>query len=202
MAFLAGFSGAVNSIGLIRLAGIAAMLAGGVSMFFGALLAARSEIDLFHADSRREASEIEHEPDEERQELKNFYLLKGLTHEEAEMVVDRVTSSKKKWLEDILIHELHLHEAELENPFAVAASTGLAFILGAAVPLFAYLLLDATNFAILASMGASFLFLFVVGAWKGRLVGKSIWRSGLEMLLVGAVASILLYFIGRLLVFV
>ena len=63
LAFLTGFGGAVASIDLILFAGVAAMLAGSVSMFFGGILSARSEFDLFKADSNREAYEIEHEPD-------------------------------------------------------------------------------------------------------------------------------------------
>jgi hypothetical protein len=51
LAFLTGFSGAVSSDSLIRFAGLAAMLAGTVSMLFGGILRARSEHDLFKADS-------------------------------------------------------------------------------------------------------------------------------------------------------
>ena len=51
LAFLTGFGGAVSGDGLIRFAGLAAMLAGTVSMFFGGVLSARSEHDLFKADS-------------------------------------------------------------------------------------------------------------------------------------------------------
>src|SRR5215469_7358311 len=58
LSFLTGISGAATDMGLIRFAGTAAMLAGAVSMFFGGILAARSERDLFEADSKREAYEI------------------------------------------------------------------------------------------------------------------------------------------------
>src|ERR1700681_2803567 len=59
VAFLAGFAGANQSIGIIRFAGYAAMLAGAVSMFFSGLNAARAEEDLFQADANRELTEIE-----------------------------------------------------------------------------------------------------------------------------------------------
>src|SRR5271165_4410186 len=98
LAFLTGFGGAVSSIDLIRFAGLAAMLAGAVSMFFGGILGARSELDLFHADSKREAFEIENERDEEIQELKTLYVDKGLTESEAETVVARVSANKDRFL--------------------------------------------------------------------------------------------------------
>lgn len=201
LSFLTGFSGAISSIALIRVAGIAAMLAGSVSMFFGGL-ATRSDIDLYHADSKREGYEIAHEPEEERRELKNFYLEKGLTEAEAKTVVNRVTSNKEKWLEDMLIHELHLHKSELGNPYKKGAIISFSFLVGSLVPLLPYLLLTLKDYPILASLSTSLLFLFVVGAWKGRIVGKSIWRSGIETFSVGLAGSIILYVIGAALVFV
>jgi len=178
------------------------MLAGSVSMFFGGLLATRSHIDLYHADSKREGYEITHEPEEERRELKNFYLKKGLTEAEAKTVVDRVTSNKEKWLEDMLIHELHLHKSELGNPYKKGAIIGFSFLVGSLVPLLPYLLLTLKDYPILVSLSTSLLFLFAVGAWKGRIVGKNIWRSGIEMLSVGVAGSIILYAIGTALSFV
>lgn len=204
IAFLAGFAGAVSPSGIVivRLAGISAMLAGAVSMFFGGILAARSELDLFKADARRESLEIENEPEEERAELRAFYLEKGLTQDEAEMVVSRITSDKRKWLKDILAHELHIHEEELKSPLRSGASIGLAFLAGAFVPLLPYLAIGSLSEAIPASVSLSLIFLFFAGIWKGRIVRKGLWKSGAEMLLVGAVASLVLYIIGILLVFV
>lgn len=201
VAFLAGFSGAIQDLGIIKLAGIAAMLAGGISMFFGGLIAEKSEHDLFKADSTREAGEIEQEPEEERSELKKFYLEKGLTEEETEIVVNRVTSDKQKWLEDQLIHELHIHETKLERPFKIASVIGLSFLIGAFVPLSPYLALSETRLAMYFSIALSITFLFCAGVFKGRLSGRRYWRSGIEMLVIGSVASALLYFIGSLLVF-
>jgi predicted membrane protein (TIGR00267 family) len=202
LSFLTGFSGAISSIALIRVAGIAAMLAGSVSMFFGGLLATRSHIDLYRADSRREGYEIAHEPEEEKRELTNFYLEKGLTEAEAKTVVDRVTLNKEKWLEDMLIHELHLHKSELGNPYKKGVVIAFSFLVGSFVPLLPYLLLALKGYPNLVSLTTSLLFLFVVGAWKGRIVGRNIWRSSLEMLLVGVAGSTILYVIGAALVFV
>ena len=202
VAFLAGFAGAVQSIGLIRFAGFAAMLAGGVSMFFGGLMAGRSEQDLYCADAMREAGEIEQEPEEERQELKNFYMDKGLTAEESEIVVRSITRNKKKWLEDLLMHELFIHERKLESPLKIAGVTGLSFLIGAFIPLIGYLAFSARSSSILTSVTVSLVFLFIAGAWKGKISGRVFWKAGTEMLLVGAFASAILFLIGRVLIFV
>jgi vacuolar iron transporter family protein len=202
VAFLAGFAGANQSIGIIRFAGYAAMLAGAVSMFFSGLNAARAEEDLFKADAARELTEIEQEPDEEKQELKSFYVGKGLTSEEADIVVKRISSNKEKWLDDLLIHEVHVSKEVLEHPVKVAGVIGLAFLVGALIPLTGYLVSTDRLFSIAASIAASLVFLFIVGGWKGQIAGRKFWRAGMEMLLVGAAASSLLFLIGYVLVFV
>ncbi len=202
LAFLSGFAGATDKLPLIRFAGIASMLAGAISMFFGGFLAERSEYELYEADAKREAGEIEQEPEEEKSELRNFYVAKGLSQDEAGKVVEKIASDKEKFLEDILIHELHEHRTRLENPFKMGGVIGLSFLVGALIPLVPFLLLNSRDSSILAAALVSPLFLFAVGMWKGRIVGRKLWRSGLETLLIGVFASGLVYLIGTALVFV
>ena len=202
LAFLSGFAGATDKLPLIRFAGIASMLAGAISMFFGGFLAERSEYELYEADAKREAGEIEQEPEEEKSELRNFYIAKGLSQDEAGKVVEKIASDKEKFLEDILIHELHEHRTRLENPFKMGGVIGLSFLVGALIPLVPFLLLNSRDSSILAAALVSPLFLFAVGMWKGRIVGRKLWRSGLETLLIGVFASGLVYLIGTALVFV
>lgn len=202
LAFLSGFAGARSDLALIRFAGVAAMLAGAISMFFGGVIAGRSEVDLFQADVRRETAEIEQEPEEEKAELRTFYLKKGLTQDEAQMVVDRIASDKKKFLEDLMINELHLHETTLESPYKSGMVIGGSFLGGALIPLGPYLFLASRNDSIIVSLAISVLFLFLVGGWKGRIAGRRSWKAGIETLTIGVVGSTLLYLIGALLGFV
>jgi vacuolar iron transporter family protein len=198
LAFLSGFS-AVESgtIHLIQVAGVASMLAGAISMFFSGVIAGRSEYELFQADKKREEGEIEQEPEEEKGELADFYVAKGLTRDEAQRVVGRIASNKEKFLEDILMHELHVHQAKLSNPIKMGGVIGLSFLVGALIPLLPFLLLPTVTVGFAVSALVSALFLFLVGAWKGRVVGRKTWRSGLETLLIGISAAAILYLIGK-----
>lgn len=202
LAFLTGFGGAESSVALIRFAGVAAMLAGSVSMFFGGVLGSRSELDLFHADAKREAFEIENEREEEVQELKTLYMQKGLTESEAQTVVSRVSANKETFLEDMLVNELHIHRSHLENPYKVGLVVGLSFLLGALVPLAPYFLNAAKEICVVASVVFSLAFLFAAGAWKGRIVQRDLVRSGVETLIVGAFAAVVLFAIGTASAFV
>jgi len=200
IAFLTGF-GEVAGIDLLRLAGLAAAIAGTVSMFFGGVLAASSELDLFRADARREAFEIEHEREEEIMELKDIYTRKGLTEQEADVVVSRVSADKEKFLEDMLVNELHIHDSNLQKPYRLGLATGISFLLGALVPLAPYFLTGVESYAMALSVTVSLVFLFCAGAWKGRIAGKEVARSGIETLLIGALAAGVLFAIGRVIGF-
>lgn len=202
LSFLAGFGGAVAGVALIRFAGLAVMIAGAASMFFGGVLGARYESALYEADSKREAFEIESEPDEEKAELFDIYRQKGLTEGEAETVVARVSSNKARFLEDMLLNEVHVSGTNLQSPLRTGTAIGLSFMSGAAVPLAPYYLLASRTPAALVSVVLSLALLFAAGMWKGRIAVKPMWKSGLETLLVGAFAALLLFLIGRASTFV
>ena len=170
-------------------------------MFFGGILSARSEQDLFRADSERESFEIENETEEEVQEMKSIYMAKGLTEAEADVVVGRLLKDKGKFLEDMLANELHVHKENLENPYRLGGVIGLSFLLGSFVPLAPYLVAGKPD-SVIASVIVSLAFLFAAGEWKGRIVKRKPLRSGLETLAIGAVAAAVLYVIGSALSFV
>jgi vacuolar iron transporter family protein len=201
LAFLTGFAGSPSSLEIIRFAGLTVMAAGAVSMFFGGLVAARSERELFEADAAREMNEIEKDPEEEKSELKAFYLEKGLTSLEADAVVNRIAADKTKWLRDLLAHELQIHEEKLENPVKAALVLGLGFLVGALVPVVPYIVLFSKSQAMFPSIIFALAFLFVAGFWKGRLSKRRAIRSGAEMLAIGACASAALFLIGSLIGF-
>ena len=201
LAFLSGFAGATANFDLIRVAGTASMLAGAISMFFSGVLAWRSEWELYQADAKREASEIEEEPEEEKAELRNFYMAKGLTQPQATEIVERIASDKSKFLEDILMHELHVHRTKLANPFKMGGVIGLSFLIGALIPLAPFLLLPTRIDSLVVAGIVSPVFLFSVGGWRGRVVGRKIWKAGVETLMIGLSAAIIVYVIGSVLVF-
>ena len=111
-------------------------------------------------------------------------------------IVGRIASNKEKFLEDILMHELRIHQTKLSNPIKMGGVIGLSFFVGALIPLVPFLLIQTATVSLGVSALTSSLFLFTVGAWKGRVVGRKLWRSGLETLLIGAAAAGILYLIG------
>ncbi|MFW6078705.1 MAG: VIT1/CCC1 transporter family protein, partial [Gemmatimonadota bacterium] len=88
-----------------------------------------------------------------------------------------------------------------EEPHAArhGAATFLAFLIAGSVPLVAYLLPSGVGDRFLVATVLTLLTLFGVGALRSVVTRIRWWRSGLEMLLVGAAAAAVAYGIGAFL---
>jgi VIT1/CCC1 family predicted Fe2+/Mn2+ transporter len=202
---LAGVGGASVNPRVVLIGGLSAMVASGVSMAGGAYLASKSQREVYEGQLAREAAEIEVLPDLERAELARIYRSKGLTPEEAETIVGRITSDKKVWLETQAREELGLDETQFENPAREGLVAGISTLIGGAIPVAGYLLGrlllgSAVNgfAALVIAFVVSAAFLFGIGAARSFFTGKGGIRSGLEMLAVGSVVASLTYGVGLL----
>jgi VIT1/CCC1 family predicted Fe2+/Mn2+ transporter len=201
---LAGVGGASVDPRVVLIGGLSAMVASGVSMAGGAYLASKSQREVFEGQLAREAAEIEAMPELERAELVRIYRSKGLTPEEAQTIVGRITADKKVWLETQAREELGLDVAQFENPVREGLVAGVSTLVGGAIPVLGYLagrlvLGVAAGFGALAiAFAFSAAFLFLIGSARSFFTGKGGVRSGLEMLAVGTVVAGITYAVGVL----
>jgi vacuolar iron transporter family protein len=85
----------------------------------------------------------------------------------------------------------------VEMPWRHGVATATAFAIVGAAPLLAYVLPRPAWLSTLAlALVLSATTLAVVGGLRARYIGKSIWRSAGEMLVIGAAAAGSAYFIG------
>jgi len=194
---IAGVSGAGPSHGVVLLAGAAGLIAGAVSMAAGAYLSNKSQREVVAEEVRREAEEIEYAPEEERDELRRIYRLKGFTEEEVEILVRRITADKQRWLATLVTEELGLHPEGGPPPLLDALFAGGGFALGAIVPLLPFIITEGTA-ALAAAAALSVAGLFLMGAAKTLVTSRSVLRSGLEMVGVGVGAAVITNLVGRL----
>ena len=90
-ALAAGLSGAVNSTGIIVIAGIAEIAAGSIAMGLGGYLAGKTEIDHYNSELKREHEEVALVPEKEKEEVRAFF--GPFTHEALEQssfLIDRL----------------------------------------------------------------------------------------------------------------
>jgi VIT1/CCC1 family predicted Fe2+/Mn2+ transporter len=146
---------------------------------------------------RKEEIELREWPEEEEEELRLIYQAKGLSKEEAEHVAHRLMADPKVALDTMAREELGLDPSELGSPWSASASSFVAFVIGALVPILPYLLgIDGGAAAISAVLSA--FALVVVGGLMSVLSGRGVLWGGLRMLLVGGAAAAVTFGAGRL----
>ncbi len=179
---------AVSQNSTVLLAGLAAALAGMISMATGAFLGSRAEQDVQQAEIAREARELEENPAEELAELVVIFQREGKSFAEAQRLAEEIATDKELWLRTLIVKELGISPDRTTNPVKDAFVMGLAFIVAALIPIVPYIFLSGRP-AIAISVVASLLSLFALGLGKGRLVQKSPVWQGLEILGIGVISS-------------
>ncbi len=185
-----------DSTTFVLVAGLAAALAGMISMATGTFLGARAQLDLQRSEIAKEAKELEEHPAEELAELVSLYQREGMSLREARDLAEHIAADKDLWLRTLVEKELGISMDITSNPLKDALTMGCAFIVAAMVPILPYFFLDKTP-AIPVSIGLALAGLFALGYGKGRLVQKSPLLQGLEVLIIGSVAAGIAFLIGE-----
>ncbi len=199
-AVVAGVAGADLSAVIVLILGAANLLADGFSMSSGNYLSEKSNRDYVASELKKEEWEIEYLPEEEKKEIKEIYRAKGLEGSVLEEVVNKITSNKKLWAEEMLINELGLlPNEEKVKPLATASVTFVSFVVAGSVPLLPYIFKLPVYTSFVWAIFFTGLTLFIVGSLRAFLTQKKWWLSGLEMLTVGAMAASVAYVVGAFL---
>jgi VIT1/CCC1 family predicted Fe2+/Mn2+ transporter len=193
-----GFAGAEAKPEYVLLAGVAGLLAGSFSMAAGEYVSMRAQRELFEQQIAMEQQELEMSPKEEEEELSLIYQAKGIPEKEAALLARRIVENPKTAIDTLAREELGLDPSQLGSPWSAAASSFVAFVAGALVPVLPYLFV-AGQVAWIASGLFSCLALFGVGALLSIFTARGPLLSGLRMLVIGLLASGITYMVGWLL---
>jgi len=192
-----GFAGASQSRSVIILAGISGLLAGAFSMGSGEYVSMRVQREVLERLLHLEAHEIGNDPDLEREELSAIYRRKGLPPELAEQVATELMRDPKIALDTHAREELGIDPDEgLGSPGGAAISSFVMFAVGALLPLIPFFFTEGTAAVVMAGVIAA-LSLVTVGALTSLLTGRSAVFSAVRQLLIGVVAALVTYAIGR-----
>jgi VIT1/CCC1 family predicted Fe2+/Mn2+ transporter/rubrerythrin len=179
----------------VVVAGLAGMVADALSMGSSGYLAAKSEREVFEHEIAMEKEEIRLMPDLEREELSLLYQAKGIPASQAEVLATQVMLDPAKALEEKVREELKIGEAT-STPMREAWITGTATAIGAFIPV-APFLFDTGPGAIWASFILAMVSHFGIGAARSFFTGRGVFRSGLDMFLVGLGVAVVGYFVGE-----
>jgi VIT1/CCC1 family predicted Fe2+/Mn2+ transporter len=195
LALVAGVYGAITESHPILIAGIAGAVAGAVSMGAGSYLSAKSEKEVTEKESDRKGIKRKGTPEEEKEKLVRFYQARGFKRRDAEAVADRVALQVESRESYTIGEEIGLTSEESWPPVKAALFTGLSFAVVSLIPVLPFVFMEV-NPAVITAAVASIACLFGVGASKAIFTRKSWIKSGVEMMAIGALASMVTYAIG------
>ena len=193
-----GMASATNDKLLVLVAGLVATFAESVSMAAVAYASVRADQDHYNREMENEKWEMEHLPEVETEEIRLIYMKKGYKGRELENMVKHTCSNPEMWLHMMMTEELNLTPPDDAAPMRSAAIVGVSAIVGSLIPLVPFAFLPIAD-ALLPSLILSTLVLFGVGVYKARTTVGSWWKSGIEMAVVGILAALVGYLVGKVL---
>jgi VIT1/CCC1 family predicted Fe2+/Mn2+ transporter len=198
LSLVMGVAGADLASHAILVTGLAGLLAGACSMALGEWLSVSTTRESYQRQIQAEAEELEQVPEEEEEELALIYQAKGLPENQAKALAQRLIANKETALDTLVREELGIDPEELGgSAWAAAATSFFLFAVGAIFPVAPYFALAGTS-AVITSLAASGVALFLIGAGTTLFTGLGVWFSGLRQLLIGFAAAGVTFGVGRL----
>jgi VIT1/CCC1 family predicted Fe2+/Mn2+ transporter len=192
-------AGATQDRYAVLVAGIATALGGIFSMAAGEYIGSKSQREIFDAQIVDEREEVHKRPGEAEAEVAYMFEEDGLPPDRARDVARIMADHPDVLLKTMVEKELSLAVEEPGgSPIQGALVMGAAFGLGSIAPIIPHLVIT-DGAAVMASVALTLGVLFGIGVVKSRWTHRSWWASGLEILVIGAVAGVAGYFFGSVL---
>jgi VIT1/CCC1 family predicted Fe2+/Mn2+ transporter len=197
VSLILGVAGASPTSGFVRLAGMAGLVAGAISMAAGEYISMSAQRELFHREVGVEREELRRNPDFERRELVAVYLGRGVPRAIAEDFVEALMRDPEVALAVHAHEELGVDPSRTGSPTGAAVSSFVSFAVGALIPLFPWFFATGWG-AVLVSIVLGAVAALAIGAAIGYFSERSIFRAALRQLLITAGAAAVTFGVGRL----
>ncbi|MBF6560397.1 MAG: VIT1/CCC1 transporter family protein [Candidatus Binataceae bacterium] len=197
---LAGLSGAVAQRSQVILAALASTAAGALSMGAGAYLGTRAETRILRSEMRRVREESQGQPYVVQESLLAALAKEGLSREAGYRIVQLLSAAPQALYNTAEEKIYGLAGATFGNPLSDGLLMGVAFLLGALVPLLPFMLVASLRLGLIAGLATTAIVLFAVGyAFEGRLSDQRYPAvAGLRFLAIAMGAAAIGYVIGLL----
>lgn len=179
----------------VIVAGVAGLIADALSMGSSGYLAAQSEREVYAHEIAMERDEIAMMPEIERDELALIYEAKGMDRESAHRIATQVMADPEKMLAEQVQEELGISESAT-SPLREGWITGLATAVGALIPVLPFFIFEGRS-AVVTAFAISMLSHWLVGAARSVFTGRGVFRSGLDMFVVGLGVAAVGYVVGE-----
>ena len=197
VSLIIGFAAGGVGPDIVRLAGIAAAVAGAASMAAGEWVSISAQNDLVKREMALELRELKLHPEAETSELAAMYRQHGMSREQA-------AASAKEVMQDperaVIVHareEFGLDAGNLPNPIQIALISLLTFLAGAMLPVLPWLFTSG-NTARFLSVAVTVAAATVAGYAIGQQAERSKFSSAVRQVAIMLLAVGVTYVIGRL----
>ena len=192
---IVGVAAASTTRNEVLIAGVAALVAGAMSMAAGEYVSVSSQFDTEKADIARERQELKENPELELAELAEIYVQRGVDPVLAEQVARELTAAGA--LKAHARDELGISEITVARPIQAALTSAATFSVGAAMPLIMVVVSPAA-WLVPSVFAASLAYLALLGALAAGAGGASMLRATVRVTFWGALAMAVTAGIGKL----
>ena len=197
VSLILGFAGANPGHDIVRLAGLAGLVAGGFSMASGEYLSMRAQKELLEYEIDVERKSIADSPEAEQEELRQLFVARGIEDELAQRLSVDLMRDPDLALRTHAREELGVDPSATGSPWRAAISSLIAFSLGAFVPLLPWLW-SATGNEVWWSVGFATLGAAGVGGAIGWFTRRGTVKWATRQVLIAALAAVVTFGVGRL----
>jgi VIT1/CCC1 family predicted Fe2+/Mn2+ transporter len=197
VSLILGVAGANPGAGVVRLAGLAGLIAGAVSMAAGEYVSMKAQNELLERELDIERRELRRNPQFETIELAQIYQSRGVDPDRARELAEEMMRDPDLALQTHAREELGIDPNQLGSPRSAAVSSFVSFSIGALVPLLPWFFGSGTA-AVVASVVLGLVSCAVVGALLARFTGRSVVFSAARQILIATVAGGVTFFVGKL----
>lgn len=194
-ALVMGIAGAGGEWHTIFIAGLAALVAGALSMAVGEYVSVSSQSDAEKAFVTREKQLLKKNPAAELEQLATAYMEQGVSEKTAHAVARELTS--KDALKAHLRIQSNFDEDDINNPMHAALSSLIAFTAGGTIPFLTIILVPASA-RVWATTIAVAVALLVVGYFSATVGGASRRHAMTRVFIGGLLAMAVTYGVGAL----
>jgi len=197
-ALAAGLSGAITGSSIVVIAGLAEIAAGSIAMGLGGYLAARTDLEHYISELKREWRETKELPEQEAKEVAEMFEQFEMSASQIEPVVDAIRSDRKRWVDFMMRFELGLERPDPKRARRSAGTIAGSYIAGGLIPLLPYMLVSSVPTALAVSVCVTLVALFIFGYVKSRYTGLPPMRGAMQTTLIGGLAAAAAFGIARL----
>lgn len=195
VSLILGVAGATTAGDVVRVAGVAGLLAGAVSMAAGEWVSMRAQQELFERELAVEREQLRRNPNKEVVELSLIYQSRGIDPDLARQLAEQLMADPERALEVHAREELGVAPDGLGSPLGAAVGSFLAFAVGAIVPLIPWFLTSGTA-AVLASLALAVLAAGGLGVALATFTGRSKVFSAARQIGIATLAAAVTFAVG------